>query len=284
MGTLFEVEGSGVTKGTISSVRNFGTTQWNQTLGATVNVSNGDSYNLFVDFDPVGDKDSAGTTTYDELDLAYGIDVTLAGNSGTANININGTNYLATFNTDLTTTASDFVTAHIVALNADNVRVLDNGSAVIRFCAPQAICDGITIANLTGNLTGVSANGFTGVVGVSAPDHIIIPYVGEPYENQHIQYNIRVNLNMDTGNTQTASLVLRRFEDDSTIGSAIPVIRNNDITGIQEVFITYVASATDPFVLGGFYFAFDNNAGVQLDLSGKLGILVQTYYQYPTHF
>lgn len=284
MGTLFEVEGSGVTKGTISSVRNFGTTQWNQTLGATVNVSNGDSYNLFVDFDPVGDKDSAGTTTYDELDLAYGIDVTLAGNSGTANININGTNYLATFNTDLTTTASDFVTAHIVALNADNVRVLDNGSGVIRFCASQAICDGITIANLTGNLTGVSANGFTGVVGVSAPDHIIIPYVGEPYENQHIQYNIRVNLNMDTGNTQTASLVLRRFEDDSTIGSAIPVIRNNDITGIQEVFITYVASATDPFVLGGFYFAFDNNAGVQLDLSGKLGILVQTYYQYPTHF
>lgn len=43
--------------------------------------------------------------------------VTLTGTSGTANINIGGVNYLATFNTDLTTTAADFITTHSAALS-----------------------------------------------------------------------------------------------------------------------------------------------------------------------
>jgi len=279
MGTLYEVPQSGV----ITSVRNFGTTQWNKTLGAVVDVDDNTIHNLLINFDS-GDKDTAGTTTYDELDIAYGIDVSLAGNSGSANITINGTNYLATYLTSLNQAALAFVGDHKAALNADNVRVLYNGAGVIRFCAPQAICDGITISNVSGTLTGVSANGFTGVVGVSAPDHIIIPYIGEPYEDQHLQYNIRVNFNLVKGNTQTASLNLRRFEDDSLIGSSIQVQRNNDVTGVQEVFITYTAGPLDPFVLGGFYFAPDNDTGVDLELEGKMGILVQTYYQYPTHF
>ena len=38
--------------------------------------------------------------------------LTLTGTSGTANIIVNGNTYLATFNTDLPTTASDFVTAY----------------------------------------------------------------------------------------------------------------------------------------------------------------------------
>lgn len=53
--------------------------------------------------------------------------ITLTGTSGTANVNINGTNYLATFNTNLATTASDFVTTNKDDIN-NNARVIVTSS------------------------------------------------------------------------------------------------------------------------------------------------------------
>ena len=64
----------------------------------------------------------AGTTVYDEYNIAYGLSVTLTGGSGTADISIGGTAYRATFNTDLATTAQDWVDTWGDTLRALNIR------------------------------------------------------------------------------------------------------------------------------------------------------------------
>lgn len=79
--------------------------------------------------------------------------VTLTGTSGTANVSVAGVNYLATFATDLTTTAANFVTAHSTALAATGVTVSSNG-AVLTFRHTTTGFPAITITNATTNLAG----------------------------------------------------------------------------------------------------------------------------------
>lgn len=79
--------------------------------------------------------------------------VTLTGTSGTANVSVKGVNYLATFATDLPTTASNFVTAHSTALGVAGVTVTANG-AVLTFRGLNADVTGITITNATTDLAG----------------------------------------------------------------------------------------------------------------------------------
>ncbi len=84
-------------------------------------------------------------------------EVTLTGTSGTANINVDSTDYLATFNTDLTTTASDFVTSHATALNTAGITVTSN-AAVLTFTAQSTTA--FTIAapvNASGDLAGTES-------------------------------------------------------------------------------------------------------------------------------
>ena len=82
---------------------------------------------------------------------------TITGTSGTANVNINGINYLATFDTDLNTTASNFVTLHAAALLLrKGTLTYPAASATFVHTAlvpgePQQV---ITITNLTGDLAG----------------------------------------------------------------------------------------------------------------------------------
>jgi len=93
---------------------------------------------------------------YDGLTIVAGAptgeasaNVTLAGTSGTANVNIAGVDYLATFNTDLATTASDFVTAHasaillasgaVITAVGDDIVVTDNAVGF-----PAILVEGIT--------------------------------------------------------------------------------------------------------------------------------------------
>lgn len=101
--------------------------------------------------------------------------VALSGTSGTANISVNSVNYLATFTTDLDTSADNFVTSHAAALtvagitvthpNADGVLVFTADVAGIEFDIPSII-------NATGDLAGaitqttgnVTANGEVCVV------------------------------------------------------------------------------------------------------------------------
>ena len=115
-------------------------------------------------------------------------------------------------------------------------------------------------------------------------DHVIIPYVGTAYEGQRLQHNIRVNFGIVTGSAQTLGLSLRRFADNSIIGSEIKVTRDQDVSGNQFNFVTYTAGASDPFVTGGFYFALRNDSGASVDIEGNIGILIQTYYQKTTIF
>jgi uncharacterized protein YfiM (DUF2279 family) len=75
--------------------------------------------------------------------------ITLTGTGGTANITIAGVNYLATFNTDLTTTASDFVTSHAAAILAATGQVVTSSGAVISFLG---FGDRVKIANATDDL------------------------------------------------------------------------------------------------------------------------------------
>ena len=101
--------------------------QWN-TTAPTTTLPSGDTANGFTFFDETTDKSSSGTSSYDEYVLSFGISITLSGTSGTANINVDGTDYLATFNTDLFTTADDWVNANQATLNALGIQVFALGS------------------------------------------------------------------------------------------------------------------------------------------------------------
>ena len=227
------------------------------------------------------------------LSLQFGIEIELSGTSGTANVSVNGTTYLLTFGSNLDTTAANFLTSHETALNADNVRIFNldadasspfgNKNTRLRFCASEAINNGISITNVTGDVAGTITNPFTGL-SVAANDHILVPYVGRPYEGQRIHHTFRVNFSIATGSAQTLALSLRRFANDSIIGSEIQIARNPDVAGFQNTFASYTAGATDAFVLGGFYFALRNDSGQNVVIESGVGILVQNEFEKPNTF
>lgn len=260
---------------------NTSATQWNTTLPSPVPLPNGDTANGFTFFDNVTDKSSAGTTSYNEYNIWYGRSITLSGTSGSANINVNGTNYLITFATDLFTSADNWVTTNQATLNAIGIQVFALGSGAdgrIRFGAlADTILNAITITNVTTNLSGTIANEFTGSATASG-DHIVVPYVDTTYNGARIFHFIRANFNIIQGSVQYCELGLYRWQNDSLIGSAIQIVRNNDVTGQQVTIVTYTASATDSFVTGGFYLALINNTGTTLEFETNAGVLVENVF------
>lgn len=271
--------------GSALNTYNVSSTQWSKTIPAPVSLSNGNIANGFTFFTDA-DKVAGGTTVYDEYFIAYGLSIILSGTSGTANINLDGVNYLATFNTSLYQTAVDFVATHQAALNSANIRLFALGSGTdgrLRFCAPQLILDAMTITNVSGNLSGTIANEFIGTTN-SAPDHVLVPYAGKPYFGKRILHTIRANFNITTGSVQYAELGLFRYQDDTQIGSAISIQRNPDTTGSLLVIETYTSSALDPFVIGGFYLALVNNTGQTLNFFGSAGVLIQNIFDSETSF
>lgn len=262
-------------------------TQWSTTPPGTTSLPNGQTANGFTFFTNAN-KVANGTTPYDEYSIIYGRQITLSGTSGTANINVNGVNYLATFTTDLFTTAQNWVTANEAALLLLGIRVYAIGSGAdgrIRFgSANNIILDAITITNVTPNLSGTINNPFTGTLN-SALDHVLIPYTTTPYNGLRIHHIFRVNFSATAAVTQTIALSLRRFANDSVIGSEIPVIVTSDVAGQQYTFASYTGGATDPFVTGGFYFALRNNSGATITIPAEpVGILLQQTFQKPVNF
>ena len=79
--------------------------------------------------------------------------VTLTGTSGTANVSIGGVNYLATFTTNLTTSATNFVTSHQAALSALGIAVSSN-AAVITISGEAEALGTPAVVNATGDLAG----------------------------------------------------------------------------------------------------------------------------------
>ena len=82
--------------------------------------------------------------------------VTLTGTSGTANVVVGGTNYLATFTSNLTTSANNFVTSHAATLLALGITVTAN-SGVLTFVADTDTFPTISVANVSGDLAGTVA-------------------------------------------------------------------------------------------------------------------------------
>jgi hypothetical protein len=93
------------------------------------------------------------TPIYPLVNLNSTRTVTLTGTSGTANVAVAGVNYLATFTTNLTTSAANFVTSHAATLLALGYTVTSN-AAVLTFTALTASFPTITITNATGDLAG----------------------------------------------------------------------------------------------------------------------------------
>lgn len=84
------------------------------------------------------------------------VTIALSGTSGTANVNINGTNYLVTFGTSLTVTADSFRTTHAANILAQQgVVVTDNdaGSIVLKANVSGKLFTA-SITNATGDLAG----------------------------------------------------------------------------------------------------------------------------------
>ena len=82
---------------------------------------------------------------------------TLTGTSGTANVTINGVAYLATFASDLTTTAANFVTAYAATILARHGRcvVTSSGASIIVEAGVPGMNVLVTVsAAVSGNLTG----------------------------------------------------------------------------------------------------------------------------------
>lgn len=98
------------------------------------------------------------TITVDQGE-GYGVstEVTLTGSSGTADISFGSSDFTATFDTNLTTTASNFVTAHSSALSALGITVTSD-AAVLTF-ADKAQNGEPTVTEGTGNLAGTVAEG-----------------------------------------------------------------------------------------------------------------------------
>lgn len=112
--------------------------------------------------------DECGTNRLAELQAAYPSlniavkgtatrAVTLTGTSGKANVNIGGVNYLATFATDLTTTASNFVTAHAAAILAASGVVVTSAAGVLNLAGTNLVLDNVTVTNVTTNLAATLA-------------------------------------------------------------------------------------------------------------------------------
>ena len=262
--------------------------QWSKTLPAPVSLLNGSIANGFTFFDNIIDKVANGTTPYYEFNIDYGITIQLSGTSGSANINVNGVNYLATYTVSLFQTALNWVNANKATLNALGINVFALGISAtdgrIRFGSPnETLLNNITITNVVSNLSGVLSNEFTGLPNAKN-DHIRVQYNGEPIDGQRLLHTIRANFNISIGSVQYAELRLYRYADNSVIGSGVTIQRNPDETGQQVVIETYTGGALDAFVTGGFYIGLANNTGTTLDFINSAGILIQTVFQKPTLF
>lgn len=107
------------------------------------------------------DGNNCGDSRLAELQAAYpsmtiAIDVnpalrsrtiTLTGTEGGAYINVGGTDYTATWDTNLTDTAAAFVTDHAATLLATHGVTVTSAAAVLTFSGPTAIITALTITN-----------------------------------------------------------------------------------------------------------------------------------------
>jgi hypothetical protein len=84
--------------------------------------------------------------------------ITLTGSSGTANVTIGGTNYLATFATDLATTVTNFYNTNKTAIETATGGTLSKSGATLTLLDATIGYPTITVTNVSGNLAGSVAS------------------------------------------------------------------------------------------------------------------------------
>jgi hypothetical protein len=259
--------------------------QWSRSGIPATPLANGALANGFTFFTDGANKVAGGTTPYNEFFISFTRQFNLTGTSGSGFFTINGNNYPITFNTSLNQTGLDFYTANAVTILAtEGVQVGYSDSttpggfvAGVKFGdTTTTILDAITFTNTGGDLNGT----FVASIG----DHTVVPYIGTPYDGLRIHHIIRINFEIATGNAETYDLSLRRWFNNSQIGSSQQIGRNPDTQGNQIAFASYTAGALDPFVTGGFYVALFNNSGTTATVQGSSGILIQNTFQKPVNF
>lgn len=128
----------------------------------TCNVSS-DTYQITIPDDCSGSVLAELQDFYPGLTIIEALDpskteatVTLTGTSGTATITIGANTYTVTFDTDLTTTADNFVTAEAANILANDGLTLTASAGVLTLISSTiaAGTSGISIANDTGDLAG----------------------------------------------------------------------------------------------------------------------------------
>ncbi len=123
-----------------------------------------------------GDLDGGVVATQANVVAVSEIDrIDLSGSAGTANISCNGVTQLATFNFDLATTASDFVTAWAVAFAAVGVTITDGVDCIyFESVAGTALTAGAAIVNVTGDLDGLKVDAQAAVAAVARIDTVTL--------------------------------------------------------------------------------------------------------------
>lgn len=127
------------------------------------------------------------------VDAQATIALTLSGTGGTANISVNGTNYLATFDTSLATTAANFETAHAADILADEGVYVYDAAGVITFTGEKEILDAITITNVTSDLDGTFGSvaytiDGTANITLKASNDLDAPF--QTFDNSYVNINI----------------------------------------------------------------------------------------------
>lgn len=98
--------------------------------------------------------------------------LTLTGTSGTATVSFGEEDYTATFATDLTTTASNFVTANAASMLADFGITVTSAAAVLTFTGAIKDNLGVAVVNATGDLAGTVVVTTTPVTGGCQTEYV----------------------------------------------------------------------------------------------------------------
>lgn len=159
--------------------------------------------------------------------------LTITGSSGTANVVVEGKAYLATFNTNLSTTASDFVTTHAAAILANHDIVVTSSSADListSNTAGVAITTSITAAS--GNLNGSTASTTANVVPTLAAGEAITLFE-KMYDNSSEELQ---DLHENGGYEASESTPLRYY-----VTRAIAANYRNSLTATNTTEAAYTA-------------------------------------------
>lgn len=153
---------------------------------------------------------------------AYGRPLLMTGSSGTANVTINGTNYLATFVTNLNTTVANWITANATTLAGLNITATQSASTIL---LSGTGLNTATVSNVTGNLAG----SYTGTQDV--------PIVARDLAHTNETGYAYIAFSITSPNTNSTNTIATA--DFSTNGSNIPtnnyLVDRDVITVVQNL-------------------------------------------------